>query len=66
MIHLVIAGFTPPTASAPLGVPVGIELLGTAGQDESLLDMAEILERILDARRVPDLSRITKVSIGEV
>ncbi|KAJ5676507.1 uncharacterized protein N7477_002140 [Penicillium maclennaniae] len=52
------AGFSPPTASAPLGVPIGLELMGRHGCDEELLSLAERVEGILRVRRPPDLSMI--------
>ncbi|KAJ6121171.1 Amidase [Penicillium sp. IBT 18751x] len=59
------AGFSPPTASAPLGVPIGLELMGRHGCDEELLFLAERVEGILRVRRQPDLSMIDRqVAIG--
>ncbi|KAJ5241584.1 uncharacterized protein N7469_003175 [Penicillium citrinum] len=47
------AGFSPPTLSAPSGIPIGLELMGQERGDEGLLDLAEVFERVLRARRVP-------------
>lgn len=49
------AGQSPKTASAELGVPVGLELMGRRWGDDELLDIAERAERILKGRVVPDL-----------
>ncbi|KAJ5921833.1 hypothetical protein N7516_009536 [Penicillium verrucosum] len=49
------AGRSPATASAVLGVPVGLELMGRRWGDDELLDIAERAERILKGRVVPAL-----------
>lgn len=49
------AGRSPTTASAVLGVPVGLELMGRRWGDDELLDIAERAERILKGRAVPAL-----------
>lgn len=50
-----VAGRSPATASAVLGVPVGLELMGRRWGDDELLDIAERAERILKGRVVPAL-----------
>jgi amidase len=47
------AGFSPATATAPLGVPVGLELLGRAWSEARLLGLAAAYERAVDPRRAP-------------
>ncbi|GFF36327.1 glutamyl-tRNA(Gln) amidotransferase subunit A [Aspergillus udagawae] len=49
------AGFSPHTESAPLGVPIGLELMGKPWQDNDLLDIAEQFERVIQGRRQPEL-----------
>ncbi|KAJ5192100.1 hypothetical protein N7449_008242 [Penicillium cf. viridicatum] len=49
------AGRSPKTASAVLGVPVGLELMGRLWEDDELLDIAERTEKILKGRAVPAL-----------
>ncbi|KAF7126140.1 hypothetical protein CNMCM5793_002562 [Aspergillus hiratsukae] len=49
------AGLSPRTESAPLGVPIGLELMGKPWQDDDLLDIAEQFERVIQGRRPPDL-----------
>ncbi|GIK04952.1 hypothetical protein Aspvir_009051 [Aspergillus viridinutans] len=49
------AGFSPRTESAPLGVPIGLELMGKPWQDNDLIDIAEQFERVIQGRRQPDL-----------
>jgi Asp-tRNA(Asn)/Glu-tRNA(Gln) amidotransferase A subunit family amidase len=53
MAWLCIGGFSPVTPDAPRGVPIGLELMGREGGDEVLLDLAEFIEGILSARKVP-------------
>jgi Asp-tRNA(Asn)/Glu-tRNA(Gln) amidotransferase A subunit family amidase len=47
------AGFSRPTASAPLGVPVGIELLGPEWSEPTLLGLAYAFEQAARPRRPP-------------
>ncbi|KAJ5800613.1 uncharacterized protein N7518_002681 [Penicillium psychrosexuale] len=47
------AGRSPKTASAVLGVPVGLELMGRRWGDDELLDIAERIEGIIKGRVVP-------------
>jgi amidase len=46
-------GFSPPTASAPLGVPVGIELLGPEWSESTLLKLAYSFEQAARVRQPP-------------
>lgn len=52
------AGFSSPTETAPLGIPIGIELLGRPWKDFELLDIAERFEGVLQARREPVLETV--------
>ncbi|KAJ9368437.1 hypothetical protein DTO282E5_6905 [Paecilomyces variotii] len=52
------AGFSSPTETAPLGIPIGIELLGRPWKDFELLDIAEMFEGVLQARREPVLETV--------
>jgi amidase len=47
------AGFTEPTAGAPKGLPVGLDLLARPYDDMRLLDLAKAIETTLAARRSP-------------
>ncbi|KAE8373118.1 amidase signature domain-containing protein [Aspergillus bertholletiae] len=49
------AGFSPETTSAPLGIPIGIELMGQPWKDRELLDLAQEFESVLAARKPPVL-----------
>jgi Asp-tRNA(Asn)/Glu-tRNA(Gln) amidotransferase A subunit family amidase len=46
-------GFTPPSAEAPLGVPVGLELLGREWSEARLLSLAYAFERNTWSRQRP-------------
>jgi Asp-tRNA(Asn)/Glu-tRNA(Gln) amidotransferase A subunit family amidase len=46
-------GFSAPTASAPLGVPIGIELLGPAWSEPTLIGLAYAFEKASRIRRPP-------------
>jgi Asp-tRNA(Asn)/Glu-tRNA(Gln) amidotransferase A subunit family amidase len=46
-------GFSPPTDAAPLGVPVGIELLGPDWSEPTLLKLAFGFEQTARIRRPP-------------
>ena len=46
-------GFSAPTASAPLGVPIGIELLGAEWSEPTLFALAFAFERAAGIRRPP-------------
>ena len=56
------AGFSPPTADAPDGVPVGAEFLGPDFSEDRLLAYANALEQSAPQRRPP---RATPVLPGE-
>ncbi|KAB8256074.1 amidase signature domain-containing protein [Aspergillus pseudonomiae] len=49
------AGFSPETPSAPLGIPIGIELMGQPWKDQELLALAQEFESVLAARKPPIL-----------
>ncbi len=50
-------GFSTPTATAPLGVPVGAELLGADFSEARLLALAHAFEQAARVRRPPALQR---------
>jgi amidase len=47
------SGFSRPRANAPLGVPVGIELLGPEWSEPTLLALAFAFEQVAQPRRPP-------------
>jgi Asp-tRNA(Asn)/Glu-tRNA(Gln) amidotransferase A subunit family amidase len=46
-------GFSPPTATAPIGVPVGLELLGPEWSEPTLFKLAYAFEQATRARKPP-------------
>jgi Asp-tRNA(Asn)/Glu-tRNA(Gln) amidotransferase A subunit family amidase len=46
-------GFSPPTATAPIGVPVGLELLGPEWSEPTLFRLAYAFEQATHARKAP-------------
>ncbi|KAJ5872983.1 Amidase [Penicillium soppii] len=54
------AGRSPKTASAVLGVPVGLEFMGRHWGEDELLDLAERAERILQIQQAPDLGFVSQ------
>lgn len=49
------AGFTKPTDTAPIGVPVGVEFLGKRWSEPRLIEIGYALEQISKARKMPVL-----------
>jgi Asp-tRNA(Asn)/Glu-tRNA(Gln) amidotransferase A subunit family amidase len=47
------AGFSPPTATAPLGVPVGMDILGKPWSEGRLIELAYSFDQRLHARKPP-------------
>jgi amidase len=46
-------GFSPPTATAPIGVPVGLELLGPEWSEPMLFKLAFAFEQAAKVRKPP-------------
>ena len=49
------AGFSAPSATAPLGVPIGIEFLGRPWSERTLIALAGALEQAMPVRKAPIL-----------
>jgi len=47
------AGFSPPTLDAPLGVPIGMEVLGLSWSEGKLLNIASHISDLKHVRRTP-------------
>jgi Asp-tRNA(Asn)/Glu-tRNA(Gln) amidotransferase A subunit family amidase len=47
------AGFSPPTDTAPLGVPIGMDILGKPWSEGRLIELAYSFEHSLPARKPP-------------
>ncbi|KAH0845073.1 hypothetical protein AYO21_01666 [Fonsecaea monophora] len=46
-------GFSPASATAPIGIPIGMELLGLPWSEGTLLHVAKALDDVLHARKMP-------------
>lgn len=46
-------GFSPPSDTAPIGVPIGMEIMGLRSSESKLFEVAKGLDDILAARRAP-------------
>ncbi len=57
------AGFSPSTADAPLGVPIGMEILGMPWSEGKLLNMARMVAEVKRVRRMP---RSTEAGVESV
>lgn len=51
------AGFSPETADAPIGVPIGMEMLGQPYTEAKLLQMAYQIQELAKVRRTPVWAR---------
>lgn len=58
------AGFSAPSEDAPVGVPIGMEILGKQFSDEFLLQLAFQVEGLGDVRRTPVWAR-ERVGTGD-
>jgi Asp-tRNA(Asn)/Glu-tRNA(Gln) amidotransferase A subunit family amidase len=53
------AGFSPPSEDAPLGVPVGMEILGRPWSEGLLLNIASHISELVPVRRMPPFANRT-------
>jgi Asp-tRNA(Asn)/Glu-tRNA(Gln) amidotransferase A subunit family amidase len=51
------AGFSEPSDEAPVGVPIGMEILGKPWEEQKLLGIGYAVEQLLKARRAPVWAR---------
>ncbi|XP_014560611.1 hypothetical protein COCVIDRAFT_23296 [Bipolaris victoriae FI3] len=58
------AGFSEPNDEAPVGVPIGMEIMGRPWDEQKLLGIAYAVEQLLRARRSPEWAR-EKVEVPE-
>jgi Asp-tRNA(Asn)/Glu-tRNA(Gln) amidotransferase A subunit family amidase len=49
------AGFSAPSTTAPLGVPIGIEFIGRPWSEQTLITLAGALEQVRPVRKAPIL-----------
>jgi Asp-tRNA(Asn)/Glu-tRNA(Gln) amidotransferase A subunit family amidase len=52
----VAAGFSPPTDDAPIGVPIGMEILGLPWSESKLLNIASHITDLKHVRRMPSFA----------
>lgn len=50
------AGFSPPTPNAPLGVPIGMEILGQPWTEGKLLNIASHISSLTHVRKMPSFA----------
>lgn len=62
------AGFSPSTADAPLGIPIGMEILGMPCSEGKLLNMARKIADVKKVRRMPKSTEagVESVRLGAV
>ena len=62
------AGFSSSTADAPLGVPIGMEILGMPWSEGKLLNIARMVADVKRVRRMPKSTEaaVESVQLGEV
>lgn len=47
------AGFSPPSKDAPIGVPIGMEMLGMPWMEGPLLNLARMVSEVRRVRKMP-------------
>jgi len=58
-VVVVPAGFSPPSNDAPIGVPIGMEILGRPWSEGLLLNIAKHISELVPARRMPPFANQT-------
>lgn len=58
-VVVVPAGFSAPSADAPIGVPVGMEILGLPWSEGRLLSIAQQISELMPVRKMPVLANGT-------
>lgn len=58
-VVVVPAGFSAPSADAPIGVPIGMEILGLPWSEGRLLNIAQQISELTPVRRMPVLANGT-------
>lgn len=58
-VVVVPAGFSSSSGDAPIGVPIGMEILGLPWSEDRLLNIAQGISELLPARRMPSLANGT-------
>jgi Asp-tRNA(Asn)/Glu-tRNA(Gln) amidotransferase A subunit family amidase len=55
-VVVVPAGFSPPSATAPIGIPIGMEILGLPWTEHKLLSIAARIDELMHLRQMPKLT----------
>lgn len=58
-VVVVPAGFSAPSADAPIGVPIGMEILGLPWSEGRLLSIAQQISELMPVRKMPALANGT-------
>ncbi|KAJ9155569.1 Amidase signature enzyme [Pleurostoma richardsiae] len=58
-VVVVPAGFSPPSGDAPVGVPVGMEILGLPWTEDRLLNIARHISEAAPVRRMPAFANMS-------
>ena len=53
-VVVVPAGWSGPSREAPLGVPIGMEILGLPWTEDKLLNVAQLISDLVPARKMPE------------
>jgi Asp-tRNA(Asn)/Glu-tRNA(Gln) amidotransferase A subunit family amidase len=53
------AGFSSPSETAPIGIPIGMEILGLPWQEDKLINIAARLDDLMHVRRMPSYANGT-------
>ncbi|KAE9377106.1 amidase signature enzyme [Stipitochalara longipes BDJ] len=53
------AGFSPPTDHAPIGVPIGMEILGLPWSESKLINIASHISALTHVRRMPSFANMS-------
>ncbi|KEY67399.1 hypothetical protein S7711_08879 [Stachybotrys chartarum IBT 7711] len=56
-VVVVPAGFSSPTEDAPIGVPIGMEILGLPWTEDKLLNIAQHVSELAPMRRMPPFAK---------
>lgn len=64
-VAIVPAGYSPPTVDAPIGVPVGMEILGLPWSEGKLLGIAAEIEKLKRVRKMPVFANMS-VEVSEM
>jgi len=53
------ASFSPPTAHAPIGIPIGMEILGLPWSESKLINIASHISTLMHVRRMPTFANMS-------